>query len=49
MKRMASVVVVALRLSTGSLGIGNPKCFVPNIFEARPGDYGKATQRVGHE
>ncbi len=27
----------------------NPQRFVPNIFEARPEDYQKATQRVWHE
>jgi len=26
----------------------NPQTFVPNIFEAKPGDYQKATQRVWH-
>ncbi|PWK86714.1 CocE/NonD family hydrolase [Fulvimonas soli] len=26
----------------------NPQTFVPNIFDARPGDYVKATQRVWH-
>jgi predicted acyl esterase len=26
----------------------NPQTFVPNIFDARPGDYQKATQRVWH-
>ena len=26
----------------------NPQTFVPNIFEAQPGDYQKATQRVWH-
>jgi uncharacterized protein len=26
----------------------NPQTFVPNIFEAKPGDYRKATQRVFH-
>jgi uncharacterized protein len=26
----------------------NPQRFVPNIFEAKPGDYAKATQRVWH-
>jgi predicted acyl esterase len=26
----------------------NPQTFVPNIFEAKPGDYVKATQRVYH-
>jgi hypothetical protein len=24
----------------------NPQTFVPNIFDAKPGDYQKATQRV---
>ena len=27
----------------------NPQRFVPNIFEAKPADYQKATQRVFHE
>ena len=27
----------------------NPQRFVPNIFEAKPGDYQKATQRIFHE
>jgi hypothetical protein len=27
----------------------NPQRFVPNIFDAKPGDYEKATQRVWHE
>jgi len=27
----------------------NPQRFVPNIFEAKPSDYQKATQRVWHE
>ncbi len=26
----------------------NPQTFVPNIFFAQPGDYRKATQRIGH-
>ncbi|HTJ29253.1 MAG TPA: CocE/NonD family hydrolase, partial [Acidobacteriaceae bacterium] len=26
----------------------NPQKFVPNIFEAKPGDYQKATQRIWH-
>jgi putative CocE/NonD family hydrolase len=26
----------------------NPQHFVPNIFEAKPGDYEKATQRIWH-
>ena len=26
----------------------NPQTFVPNIFNAKPGDYQKATQRVWH-
>jgi predicted acyl esterase len=26
----------------------NPQTFVPNIFDAKPGDYHKATQRVWH-
>jgi putative CocE/NonD family hydrolase len=26
----------------------NPQRFVPNIFEAQPGDYQKATQRIWH-
>jgi len=26
----------------------NPQTFVPNIFEAKPGDYQKATQRIWH-
>jgi hypothetical protein len=26
----------------------NPQTYVPNIFEAKPGDYTKATQRVYH-
>ncbi len=26
----------------------NPQTFVPNIMEAKPGDYGKATERVWH-
>jgi putative CocE/NonD family hydrolase len=27
----------------------NPQRFVPNIFEAKPGDYQKATQRIWHD
>ena len=27
----------------------NPQRFVPNIFDAKPGDYEKATERVWHE
>jgi hypothetical protein len=27
----------------------NPQTFVPNIFDAKPGDYEKATQKVWHE
>jgi uncharacterized protein len=27
----------------------NPQTFVPNIFDAKPGDYQKATQRIWHE
>ena len=27
----------------------NPQTFVPNIFEAKPADYRKATERVWHE
>ncbi|HTV09496.1 MAG TPA: CocE/NonD family hydrolase [Candidatus Aquilonibacter sp.] len=27
----------------------NPQTFVPNIFDAKPGDYQRATQRVWHE
>ena len=27
----------------------NPQTFVPNIFDARPSDYQKATQRVWHD
>jgi len=26
----------------------NPQTYVPNIFDAKPGDYRKATQRVYH-
>ena len=26
----------------------NPQTFVPNVFNARPGAYAKATQRVYH-
>ena len=26
----------------------NPQTFVPNIFNAKPGDYVKATQRIWH-
>ena len=26
----------------------NPQTFVPNIFDAKPGDYQKATQRIWH-
>jgi predicted acyl esterase len=26
----------------------NPQTFVPNIFDAKPGDYVKATQRIWH-
>ena len=26
-----------------------PATFVPNIFDAKPGDYQKATQRIWHE
>jgi predicted acyl esterase len=26
----------------------NPQTFVPNIFNAKPEDYGKATQRIYH-
>jgi predicted acyl esterase len=27
----------------------NPQKFVPNIFNAKPADYEKATQRIYHE
>jgi predicted acyl esterase len=27
----------------------NPQRFVPNIFEAKPADYQKATQRIWHD
>jgi predicted acyl esterase len=27
----------------------NPQTFVPNIFDAKPADYVKATQKVWHE
>ncbi len=26
----------------------NPQTFVPNIFDAKPADYQKATQRIWH-
>jgi hypothetical protein len=26
----------------------NPQTYVPNIFDAKPGDYQKATQRIWH-
>jgi putative CocE/NonD family hydrolase len=41
-------VMVQVQSSWFPLYDRNPQTFVPSIFEARPGDYRKATQRVHH-
>jgi putative CocE/NonD family hydrolase len=42
-------IMVQVQSSLFPLYDRNPQRFVPNIFEAKPGDYQKATQRVWHE
>ncbi|QEH34435.1 Cocaine esterase [Aquisphaera giovannonii] len=41
-------IMVQVQSSWFPLYDRNPQAFVPNIFQARPGDYVKATQRVYH-
>ncbi len=41
-------VMVQVQSSLFPLYDRNPQTFVPNIFDAKPGDYQKATQRVWH-
>ncbi len=42
-------IMVQVQSSLFPLYDRNPQTFVPNIFEAKPGDYTKATERVWHE
>jgi putative CocE/NonD family hydrolase len=42
-------IMVQVQSSLFPLYDRNPQRFVPNIFEAKPGDYQKATERVWHE
>ena len=41
-------IMVQVQSSLFPLYDRNPQTFVPNIFDAKPGDYQKATQRVWH-
>ncbi|MDB5961301.1 MAG: glutaryl-7-ACA acylase [Massilia sp.] len=41
-------IMVQIQSSWFPLYDRNPQTFVPSIFEARPGDYKKATQRIYH-
>jgi len=41
-------IMVQVQSSLFPLYDRNPQKFVPNIFDAKPGDYQKATQRVWH-
>jgi putative CocE/NonD family hydrolase len=41
-------LMVQVQSSLFSLYDRNPQTFVPNIFDAKPGDYQKATQRIWH-
>jgi hypothetical protein len=41
-------IMVQVQSSLFPLYDRNPQTFVPNIFDARPGDYRKATQRIWH-
>lgn len=41
-------IMVQVQSSLFPLYDRNPQTFVPNIFDAKPGDYRKATQRVWH-
>ena len=41
-------IMVQVQSSWFPLYDRNPQTFVPNIFDAKPGDYRKATQRVFH-
>ena len=41
-------IMVQVQSSWFPLYDRNPQTFVPNIFYARPEDYGKATQRIYH-
>ena len=41
-------IMVQVQSSLFPLYDRNPQTFVPNIFDAKPGDYVKATQRVWH-
>jgi hypothetical protein len=42
-------IMVQVQSSWFPLYDRNPQTFVPNIFEAKPADYRKATHRVFHE
>ncbi len=42
-------IMVQIQSSWFPLYDRNPQTFVPNIFEARPGDYVAATERIEHE
>ena len=42
-------IMVQVQSSLFPLYDRNPQTFVPNIFEARQGDYKKATEQVWHE
>jgi predicted acyl esterase len=42
-------VMVQVQSSLFPLYDRNPQTFVPNIFDAKPGDYHKATQRIWHD
>jgi predicted acyl esterase len=41
-------IMVQIQSSWFPLYDRNPQTFVPSIFDARPGDYKKATQRIYH-
>ena len=41
-------ILVQVQSSWFPLYDRNPQTFVPNIFEAKPADYVKATQRIYH-
>ena len=41
-------IMVQVQSSLFPLYDRNPQTYVPNIFDARPGDYRKATQRIWH-
>jgi predicted acyl esterase len=46
--RAADLAMVQVQSTLFPLYDRNPQTFVPNIFDAKPADYVKATQRIWH-